>query len=130
VRYSLTNSKSGPFIVVFLTLLILISITLGLGLTIGFILTSIFPSFDFGTATICGLLAIGITLWAVFQAMAALDKAKEVAADEEANEDEDDGSAVLSEEQVETVSQQLIEAIMMRVNFPEHRSRRSPGRSR
>lgn len=129
MRYSLTNSKMGPLIVVFLTLLILISIMLGLGLTFGFILTSIFPSIDFGIATICGLLAIGITLGTVFQTMSAYDHANEVAADEAADED-DDGSEVLTEEQVDTVSQQLIEAILMRVTLPEHRSRRSSGRSR
>ena len=124
-----TTSKTGPFIFVFLTLLILISITLGMGLTFGFILTSIFPTFDFGIATICGLLAIGITLWTVFQTMMAYDHANEVAADKASDEDED-GSEVLTEEQVDTVSQQLIEAILMRVSLPEHRSRRSSGRSR
>ena len=126
----LTTSKTGPFIVVLLTLLILISITLGLGLMIGFILTSIFPSFDFGTATICGLLAIGITLWTVFQTMTAYDHANEVAAKASDEDEDEDGSEVLTEEQVDTVSQQLIEAILMRVSLPEHRSRRSSGRSR
>ena len=122
------SSNVFVYFVVAVSLSIAVSIILGLALAIGFTLTCIFTSIDLGSATICGLLAIGITIWSFFQIMMVIDRVRKDF--EEDLTDEEVDSDVLSEDQVDTITEQLTEAILMRVSVPRARTRRSSGRSR
>ena len=123
-----SSSNAFVYFVVAVCLSIAVSIILGLALAIGFTLTCIFTSIDLGSATICGLLAIGITICSVFQILIGLDRVRRDF--EEDLTDEEVDSDVLTEDQVDTISEQLTEAILMRVSVPQARTRRSSGRSR
>ena len=123
-----SSSNVFVYFVVAVSLSIAVSIILGLALAIGFTLTCIFTSIDLGSATICGLLAIGITICSVFQILIGLDRVRRDF--EEDLTDEEVDSDVLTEDQVDTISEQLTEAILMRVSVPQARTRRSSGRSR
>ena len=125
---SFSSSNAFVFLIVAVILSIAVSIILGLALAIGFTLTCIFTSIDLGSATICGLLAIGITIWSFFQIMMVIDRVRKDF--EEDLTDEEVDSDVLTEDQVDTISEQLTEAILMRVSVPQARTRRSSGRSR
>ncbi len=125
---SFSSSNEFFFLIVAVILSIVTSIILGLALAIGFTLTCIFTSIDLGSATICGLLAIGITSWSFFQLLMVIDRMRRDF--EEDLTDEEVDSDVLTEDQVDTITEQLTEAILMRVSVPQARTRRSSGRSR
>ena len=125
---SFSSSNAFVFLIVAVILSIAVSIILGIALAIGFTLTCIFTSIDLGSATICGLLAIGITIWSFFQIMMVIDRVRKDF--EEDLTDEEFDSDVLTEDQVDRVTEQLTDAILMRVSVPQARTRRSSGRSR
>ena len=128
MSHSFSRSNAIVFFVVAGILSIAVSIVLGLALAIGFTLTCIFTSIDLGSATICGLMTLGITICSFFQLMMVIDRArKEFEVD---LTDEEVDSDVLSEDQVDTIAEQLTEAILMRISVPQARTGRSSGRIR
>lgn len=123
---SITNSSLLVVVIVAACLSLMVTMVLGLGLIIGYLMTFFFSSIDLGSATICGLLAIGMTVWCVVQLLKEIDNAKRVLIEETS----DDESEVLSEDQVDTITEQLTEAILMRISPSQTRARRNSGRIR
>ena len=124
---SFTSSKAFFIFSVVVGLSLSVSITIVLGLAIGFTLTC-FTSIDLGIATICGLLAIGITIWSFAQIVMGIDRVRTDL--EEDLTDEEVDSDVLTEDQVDAIAERLSEAISMRFSIPQTRTRRSSGRIR
>ncbi len=91
-----------------------LAIIVAAGLSVGLALNWMVPAIDLGVATLCGLVAV-----AMF-AFAARDFARLVKADfmreAELNEvSDDDDEELLSAEQVESLADQLSEAVLMRI---------------
>jgi len=108
------------------------AITLTTGLFVGFVLNYFVPSIDLGIATLCGLLAIAIPLYAIFQAMLTI---KEVNTQLDGNgqmydDDEDDDAVVLTEDQADMLAEQLVEAMLVKISTLDARPKRHSGRSR
>lgn len=124
-------SSVKPFAFFACTLALLTAVTLTGGLFVGFVLNYFVPSIDLGIATLCGLFAIGIPVYAIIQAMVAIkqDIAQRVG-DEAMSDDCDDEADLLTDEQAETLAEQLMEAMMLRISTIDARPKRHSGRSR
>jgi hypothetical protein len=91
-----------------------VSVVMFAGLTAGFVLNWTVPSIDLGIATLCGLVAnatFATGLVYTLRMAGLLRSNDEMAGDLE----EDDPSEPFSEEQVESMADQLTETIMMRM---------------
>ena len=108
-----------------------VTATLAFGLIVGFILSYFVPAIDFGTATICGLLTVAIVVYTTVQISKLIHALNLVVQSKMDDDDEgyEDGG-LLTADQVEMVSEQLADAIMMRMSFPDGRSKRNSGRGR
>ena len=125
------SSSLKAFAFIVCTLSLLTAVTLIGGLFVGFVLNYFVPSIDLGIATICGLAAIAIPFYAIVQAIVAIkqDIAQRVG-DEAMSDDCDDEADLLTDEQAETLAEQLMEAMMLRISTIDARPKRHSGRSR
>jgi len=125
------SSSLKAFAFIVCTLSLLTAVTLIGGLFVGFVLNYFVPSIDLGIATICGLAAIAIPFYAIVQAIVAIkqDIAQRVG-DEAMSDDCDDEADLLTDEQAETLAEQLMEAMMLRISSIDARPKRHSGRSR
>ena len=102
---------AGSGMMILCVLLVLIVVCGGLG--IGYGLNQILPVIDLGLATIIGVLAIGVVAFVAstyMQLMFDLHMATE--------EDDDEDDEMMSDEEVDLVSDQVAEAIMTKLNGP------------
>ena len=124
------SSSLKAFAFIVCTLSLLTAVTLIGGLFVGFVLNYFVPSIDLGIATICGLAAIAIPFYAIVQAIVAIkfrEDLAEVVGNGEMNDD--DEADVLTDEQAETLAEQLMEAMMLRMSTIDARPKRHSGRS-
>jgi len=124
------SSSVKAFAFIVCTLSLLTAVTLIGGLFVGFVLNYFVPSIDLGIATICGLAAIAIPFYAIVQAIVAIkfrEDLAEVVGNGEMNDD--DEADVLTDEQAETLAEQLMEAMMLRMSTIDARPKRHSGRS-
>ena len=91
-----------------------ISVVLGAGLGVAFILNWIVPSIDLGVATLRGLVAIATFVTGLIWTMQAAGVLSFNVDQSEESQDAED-SSLLSEEQIESMADQLTEATMMRM---------------
>lgn len=102
-----------------------LSMVVGSGVAVGYVLRRVIPSIDFGIATLCGLCAVGICTFvmvAIFSVYAVTIQNFDTT-----DEDELEDSDLLSDEQVDRVAEQLSEAVVMRMVVD---ASRPPPRSR
>jgi len=99
------------------------------GLAVGFALNWMFPAIDLGVATLCGLVSVAMSGSAIKTLLLLTAVRNDTAANFSELEDEGDDLS-LSDEQVESMADQLSEAILMRIVAkeawirPKPRSRR------
>jgi hypothetical protein len=103
----------------------LTSVVIIVGLGAGFLLNYLVPTISLGSAAIAGVLAFGFATHFVMQGIAAhLDSVSHGAA----YEAQDVDSELVSDEQVETIADQVSEAIMIKMGA--WANRRAPSSSR
>jgi divalent metal cation (Fe/Co/Zn/Cd) transporter len=98
---------------------VLMSVVILVGLGVGYCLHQLVPEVDLGSATVIGVLAIISGVYCILQLLRASASLKSV----ETSFAEDADDPVLSDEQVEYVTDQLTDAILTNLG----RSRRKSG---
>jgi len=99
------------------------------GLVVGFALNWMVPAIDLGVATLCGLVSVAMFVKSIKSLLLLIAVRNDPAANSNELEDDDDDLS-LSDEQVESMADQLSEAILMRIVAkeawirPKPRSRR------
>lgn len=90
------------------------------GLSVGFVLSWMVPAIDLGVATLCGLIAVAMLAFAA-RDFARLMQVHNPSVAEPGNysDDDDDDEELLSEDQLETLADQLSEAVFMRIAAKE-----------
>ena len=106
---------------------ILMSMVILAGLGAGYAVNYVIPAIDLGSAAIAGVLAFGIVVYCMVQFMRLTARIQLEAQDED-DEDGDIDPEAISDEQVETIADQVSEAVMMKMG--SWGNRRSAGRRR
>ncbi len=102
---------------------ILLSIIVAAGLSIGFVLNWLVPAIDLGVATLCGL--VSIVMFVIFAKYFANYVEMSRASGLQSSDDDDDGLS-LSDEQFESLTEQLSEAVMAQMAAKEQWVRPRP----
>ena len=101
-----------------------ISLVVGIGLIVGYILHSLIPSIDLGIATLCGVCAVRICVYAL---VGAVNSYKEIQNEQDSDQQEqfDEEGELLRDELVDRIADQVTEAVMVRMvlNEPHPRPR-------
>lgn len=102
---------------------IVLSIIVAAGLSIGFVLNWLVPAIDLGVATLCGLVSI-VMFVSVAKDFANYVEIRRVSNFQSSDDDDDELS--LSEEQFESLAEQLSEAVMSQMAAKEQWGRPRP----
>ncbi|TWT65256.1 hypothetical protein [Allorhodopirellula solitaria] len=104
-----------------------LSVVLGIGLILGYVLNRLIPSIELGIATLCGLAAVGICGFVLVSLFRTYAASLEMAGSTE--EDELEVSDLLTEAQLEQITSKLSEEVLLQMDL-EHRqtARRSKNR--
>lgn len=107
----------------FLCVCAMLSIIVAAGLFVGFVLNWLVPAIDLGVATLCGL--VSIVMFVIFAKDFANYVEMSRASGLQSSDDDDDGLS-LSDEQFESLTEQLSEAVMAQMAAKEQWVRPRP----
>lgn len=115
--------------VFFLVGAVFLTVIVSMGLVVGLVLNWLVPAIELGIATLCGLVAVAVFA-SVVKAMMLASVTENIAADRTSEFEDANDEVSLSDEQFDTLADQLSEAVLMRVAAkdawirPKSRSRR------